>query len=377
MPLPPKSHKRDAWETDHSHHPSQRNQPHEIPYYKRAEQNEDGDSEASDNSEEESKAPCRSAQKVETKTVHFKNHPPKSEDQEIEELIGQLHGLDTRDSAYAAGYARLAHHFPNAAKVVPKPKYWQAAPSTFLHQIVPPAPAYYQAAPAPAPAPAPYVYQAAPPPPPPARSWGMHASTSAPQPLDGAASFFRTQPYIEGCSFCLQPNHRIWMCPVANEYVRTGRVKVVGDKLRLPNNQRIPNDSSGRGIKASIDAWLTSQAAAQAASVPPPSHPAYAPPLPPPPLQHAPPAAHIEEVTKTNILQVTQITQAPEQDQHEDDSLNIFQVFAAKRKKCDGKAVQLVDLTEALPPDKPPAPLDPHAARSIAQYCYHSDAEDQ
>ena len=54
--------------------------------------------------------------------------------------------------------------------------------------------------------------------------------------------------------------------------------------------------------------------------MPPPSRPAYAP-LPP---QHAPPAARIEEVTKTNILQVTQITQAPEQDQHEDDSLDIF-----------------------------------------------------
>ena len=123
MPLPPKSHKRDAWETDRSHHPSRRNQPHEIPYYECAKHNEDGDSEASDNSEEESEAPHHSAQKVETKTVRFKNRPPKSEDQEIEELIGQLHGLDTRDSAYTAGYARLAHHFPNAAKVVPKPEY--------------------------------------------------------------------------------------------------------------------------------------------------------------------------------------------------------------------------------------------------------------
>jgi len=107
--------------------------------------------------------------------------------------------------------------------------------------------------------------------------------------------------------------------------------------------------------------------------VPPPSCPAYAP-LPP---QHAPPAARIEEVTKTNILQVTQITQAPEQDQHEDDGLNIFQVFAAKRKKRDGKAVQLADLTEAPPPDKPSVPLDPHAACPTVQYRYHSNTEDQ
>ena len=319
MPLPPKSHKRDTWETDHSHRPSRRNQPREVPYYERAEQNEDGDSQASDDSEEESKAPRRSAQKVETKTVRFKNRPPKSEDQELEELIGQLHGLDTWDSAYAAGYARLTHHFPNAAKVMPKPEYRQATPSTYLHQVaLPPAPTYYQAAPTPVPPPAPYAYQPAPPPPPPARSWAMPTPTSASasQPLNSAASFFWTQPYIEGCSFCLQPDHRIRMCLVANEYVCTGRAKVVGDKLCLPNNQRIPNDGSGRGIKASIDAWLTSQATAQttaqAVSVPPPSCPVYAPPPLPPPPQHAPPAAHIEEVTKTNILQVTQITQAPE-----------------------------------------------------------------
>jgi hypothetical protein len=205
-------------------------------------------------------------------------------------------------------------------------------------------------------------------------------STLALQPLEGAASFFWTQPYIEGCSFCLQPDHHIRMCPVANKYVHTGRAKVMGDKLRLPNNQRIPNDSSGCGIKASIDAWLTSQATAQAATqattVPPPSCPTYAPPplLPP---QHALPTAHIEEVAETNILQVTQITQAPEQDQHEDDGLNIFQVFAAEKKRRDSKAVHLADLTEAPSQNKPPAPPDPHAACSTSQYRYHSNAEDQ
>jgi hypothetical protein len=87
-PPPPKSHKRDTWETDRSHHPSRRNQPREVPYYEYAEQNEDSDSKASDNSKEESEALCHLAQKVETKTICFKNCPPKSKDQEIEELIG-------------------------------------------------------------------------------------------------------------------------------------------------------------------------------------------------------------------------------------------------------------------------------------------------
>ena len=36
-----------------------------------------------------------------------------------------------------------------------------------------------------------------------------------------------------------------------------------------------------------------------------------------------------------------------------------------------------MDLTEAPPPDKPPMPLDPHAACSTAQYRYHLNAKDQ
>jgi len=123
MPPPPKACKCNAWETDHSHCPSWHNQLCKVPYYKCAELNGDGDSGAEGNSDDESKAPCHSAQKVETKTVRFKNCPHKNKDEELEKLIGWLHGLDTQDSAYTAGYAHLAHHFPNAAKVMPKPKY--------------------------------------------------------------------------------------------------------------------------------------------------------------------------------------------------------------------------------------------------------------
>jgi hypothetical protein len=79
-PPPPKSHKHDTWETDRSHRPSQCTQTREVPYYKHAEQNEDGDSKASDDPEEESEALRHSVQKVETKTICFKNCPPKSED---------------------------------------------------------------------------------------------------------------------------------------------------------------------------------------------------------------------------------------------------------------------------------------------------------
>ncbi len=125
------------------------------------------------------------------------------------------------------------------------------------------------------------------------------------------------------------------MCPLAIEYVRTGCVKIIDNKMCLPNKQPIPNDSSGWGIKAGIDAWLTSQAM----PTPPPPRIVYVPPPPPPlPEQCAPPAAHIKEVTEANILQITQVMQIPEQDPCEDDGLDIFQVFATKKKKHDYKA---------------------------------------
>ena len=51
--------------------------------------------------------PRCSVQKVETKTVHFKDRSNKDEDRELEDLVTQLHGLRTWDSSYAAVYAHL------------------------------------------------------------------------------------------------------------------------------------------------------------------------------------------------------------------------------------------------------------------------------
>jgi hypothetical protein len=58
--------------------------------------------------------------------------------------------------------------------------------------------------------------------------------------------------------------HRIHGCPAAEEYYRTGRVKIIGNRLHLPTGEQIPNDGRGLGLKASLDAWL-------AANTPPPS----------------------------------------------------------------------------------------------------------
>jgi hypothetical protein len=102
-------------------------------------------------------------------------------------------------------------------------------------------------------------------------------------------------------------------------------------------------------------------------------------PLLPPPLpkQCAPPAAHIKEVTKANILQVTQITQTLEQDPSKDSGLDIFQVFAAEKKKHDSKVYQPTKLAKVPLLDQPPAPLDSHTMHPMMQYRYHSNAEDQ
>jgi hypothetical protein len=243
---PPKTCECDSWAPNHSCHASQHEQDHDTPYYKHAEQEDDYDSGALVDFNSEDEAPHRSTQKIETKTVRFKNCPHKNEDRELEDLVGQLHGLDIQDSAYVAGYAHLAHHFPNAARDMPKPEYWQAtmATTTFLHQVMPPPPTpmySYQTVTAPPLPPTPYTYQATLPPLPlmPAQTWATHTPAPAPAaPLltsNGAASFFCMRPCSKGCSFCLQLDHHIQMCPLAIEYVHMGHAKIIDDKMHLPN----------------------------------------------------------------------------------------------------------------------------------------------
>ena len=180
------------------------------------------------------------------KTVCFKEDSRENEDKELEELIHQLHSLSVREKSYTSVYARCAHRFPNAVRDVPKPEY-SAGYST-----------------------AAYSYQTTAPPPLTTQTWLPHATTSTqPSPLpppssaaiNTAASFFRTNPRPDGCSFCALIGHRIRECKTAEEYVRSGRATVIGNRIHLPNGQPVPNDGTGRGIKASIDTWLASQSA--------------------------------------------------------------------------------------------------------------------
>jgi hypothetical protein len=262
----PKSCDVDTQRSDCDRCASRRDQARKVPYYKRAEQY-DSSSGASDDFDSEDEAPCRSAQKFKTKMVRFKDRSTKDEDQELGDLVTQLHGLRTWDSGYAAVYTRLAHHFPNATRDIPKPEYqWNSTPSTSFFQQT--APAYlYQTVTVPPPPPVPptsYNYPAMPQPQPqpPMQQWAARAPEPVPAVLPatgGVSSFFQPRQHMEGCSFCLQPDHHICLCQIAMDYVHLGRVKVIEDKICLPNGQRIPNNRTGQGLKVSIDWWLTSQ----------------------------------------------------------------------------------------------------------------------
>jgi hypothetical protein len=288
-------------------------------------------------------------------------------------LVTQLHRLRTWDSGYAAVYTRLAHRFPNATRDIPKSEYQRnGTPSTSFFQQA--APAYsYQTTTVPPPPPVPptsYAYSAAPQPqaPPPTQQWAARAPEPAPavpSATGGTSSFFQPRQHMEGCSFCLQPDHCICLCPIAMDYVHSGCATVIEDKICLPNRQRIPNDRTGRGLKASIDQWLTSQNP----PTPTQAHVVYAPsPPPPPPDQRAPPA-RIEEIAETNILQIAQVTQVQTQgqEQYEDENLDIFQVFAAEKKKRESKATKVLELANPPPAEPADATATP-TTRPTPQY---------
>jgi hypothetical protein len=62
--------------------------------------------------------------------------------------------------------------------------------------------------------------------------------------------------------------------------------------------------------------------------------------------------------------------------QCEDEDLNIFQVFAAEKKKCENKATKVLKLANPPPPEQANTTTT-HTTRSAPQYHYQSSAEDQ
>ena len=271
-----------------------------------------------------------------------------------------MYGLSPRDRSYATLYARCAHRFPNIAATLPKPE--------LAHEPSPPAISYaYQSQSAPQPA-----FN---------QSWS-HTSHSAPVlptlPSNEAAAFFRPRPRVEGCAFCAQAGHRLRECRIAQEYIASGRAIIKEERIHLPDGQRVPNDGTGRGIKASIDIWLAAQTLVPPVAVPPQTQAALT--RDPPPQSslkfstRGSSASRIEEVTEAHIFQVAQVAAPKSDTESETEEMDIFEVYATEKKKREDKAAKLPELVQPQTQDTRPKPAGP---RPGPQYQYQSTAEDQ
>ena len=349
----------DQQESDRNGHASRRGRAHDPS----PDQQHSRDKEAlySDKEEQLSRAHRHSSPRVKTRTVRFKDNQCGSDNKELEDMVGRLHDLSVRDKTYAILFTQCATRFPNAMLGIPKPEY-RAAPAT-----------------------AAYSYQTTAPPLLTQQMWSTPAAAPVPTPVapsantSTAAPFFQFGPCPKTCVFCHTEGHRLRSCAAANEYIQSGRATWINDRINLPNGQPVPFDSSRHGLKASIDAWLALQTAAAPT---PAQNQAIITHDPPPHLNSHNTSARIKEVIESHILQVREAPTLDEEEFLQD----IFEVFAAEKKKCLDKAPEL----SALPPKTPaPAPtpaaqISTHApttnlsdSRANAQYRYQSNAEDQ
>lgn len=63
-------------------------------------------------------------------------------------------------------------------------------------------------------------------------------------------------PSAGRCAFCSNSTHRICECPVAHEYLASGKCVRNGDgRIVLPNNEEISRGLNGRDLKEKIDSW--------------------------------------------------------------------------------------------------------------------------
>jgi len=223
-----------------------------------------------------------------------------------------------------------------------------------------------------------YSYQSTAPPPSPPQPWSAQntaSASTAPAPsvnTSGTASFFRFGPQPGTCAFCHAEDHQVRKCAIADEYVKSGRASIVNDRIHLPNRQPIPFDSTKRGLKASIDAWLTSQTAPDL--TPAQTRAVFTRDSPPHFDSRNASAGRIEEVIESHILQVRESTTA---DKDEDEfSHDIFKVFATEKKKRGDKVSKAPELSVPPPPTQAPA-TSSGSSRPNVQYRYHSNAKDQ
>ena len=287
------------------------------------------------------------APRIEIRTVRFQDNYCKEDDKALEAFIYQLHALPVQDPKYALVYARCATWFPNAMLGIPRPGYQVNTTATYAYQ----APALS---------------------PPPLQPWSVPATAPIPAPTTSntntASTFLCFGPRTETCAFCRAKGHCLRSCTTANEYIQSGCASWINERIHLPNSQPVPFDSTRRGLKASIDVWLTLQTTA----APTPAQ-ATAVLMCDPLLHlglHNTSTSQIEEVIESHILQVREATYPNEEEFLHD----IFKVFATKKKRGNkAKAPEL-----SAPPPATSAPTSAaNPSRSNAQYWYHCDAKDQ
>ena len=215
--------------------------------------------------------------------------------------MDKMHGLSIREQAYAILYTHCAHCFPNVARSLSKPE---------MHQTLEMHQAYAFQAPV---APVSIPRQSW-------TDWAVSAPT-APPAIPSNLSYYNTRPM--NCIFCSQLNHLVKNCPIALEYVRSGRAVYINRRIHLPNGLPIPDDIPGSNLQARIDNWAATQAASGTAST----------------FTHkAPPhAVHSLKVMKSYGLPVRQahIVEVLDSDSigEEEEDNDIFEVYTTERRK--------------------------------------------
>ena len=238
------------------------------------------------------------------KSVRFQESSRERENQEIDDIMNQFRSLSPGDPTYASLYARCLHRYPAIAQTLQKPDYGYRSSFTLN-------------APASTPQRQPWNERPAPP--------SLPSDPSK-------ASFFRRN-ISEGCAFCLNSAHRVRQCPIAEEYYNSGRVKIINERIHLPNGQPIPNDGSNRGLRHAIDTWSAQQSSSTTRD--PPPHTSFA-------IQAC--NVHPQPTTEAHIVEVSDQEPDDLSSEGEEDGLDIFGVFAAEKKKKQAKAAKIPEL---------------------------------
>ena len=300
----------------------------------------------------------------ETKSVRFRE--PSSDQAQLGNkedaltLLTKLKSLSVCEPSYLLLYSQCQERFPHVVKHLPKPDLFatQAPPTA--------ATVAYQSPPTPVRQP--WAQRVSTPPTP--------SSTTPTMDAEGEAFFSdRNGTRSRGCTFCGVLGHRVRGCPAAEEYYRTGRVKVVDNRLHLPTGEPIPNDGRGLGLKASLDAWLAAnpQPSSDTTASPPqrdlPPHKSYSFEIVP---EHTVPAG-------AYITEEADIDSDSNDDVYTSELYDMYEVFATKKK--DAKPSKAPASTqESSSPPPPPATAQPTPSVPTGrtpQYRYQASAEDQ